>query len=113
MEQFDLKKFLVENKLTNNSKTKASKKKNRISEGSLNEQENTWPEDIWGKGNLPPHPDQRKWDEILAFMAQQHGASYATKNEKTLINTIAGIAKGTTRVGIYGAWKDWQKTQNK
>lgn len=70
---------------------------------SVNESENKqkFPEDVWGQ-NLPPVPDQQKWDKMLAFMASQYDGGYATKED--LILTIGGIAKGTTSTGAYGGW---------
>ena len=87
MENFDLKKYLTESK--------------------LNEEKQTFPEDIWGEGKLPPLPDQRKWDEMLAFMAMMMDASYGDK--KSVIDTIAGIALGSTKTGTYSAWKNSKK----
>jgi len=59
MENFNLKKYLAESK--------------------LNEGKQTFPEDIWGEGKLPPLPDQKTWDEILAYMAMMLGESYGDK----------------------------------
>ena len=89
MDNFDLKKYLAESKLN---------------ESDDNQK---FPEDIWGEGKLPPLPDQRKWDEILAYMAHMMDTSYGDK--KSVISTIAGIADGSTKTGAYGTWKNSKK----
>ena len=89
MDNFDLKKYLAESKLN---------------ESDDNQK---FPEDIWGEGKLPPLPDQRKWDEILAYMAHMMDTSYGDK--KSVISTIAGIADGSSKTGAYGTWKNSKK----
>ena len=66
----------------------------------------TFPEEYFKK--LPPLPDQRKWDEMLAYMAHMATTSYGDK--KTIIDTIAGIADGSTKTGAYSAWKNSKTT---
>jgi hypothetical protein len=60
--------------------------KEKINEGMT-------PKQVWGD-NLPPCPDEEKWNKILKSLAWQYDQDWAKAND--IILGIGSIAKGTS-----------------